>query len=79
MCISILIDIARLGDIFLSIPLQFVFSIFFSMFGTTDTVAVARLSSLTDFIKASYRTTQYAALCVQSLAAFASVIRQSER
>ncbi|XP_048440144.1 pectinesterase inhibitor 7-like [Pyrus x bretschneideri] len=42
-------------------------------------VEVARLSSSTDFIKASCRTTQYPALCVQSLAAYTSAIRQSER
>ncbi|XP_068319015.1 21 kDa protein-like [Pyrus communis] len=69
---------ARLGDIFLSFLVLFfnVCSIGTAYFAGA---AVARHSSSTDFIKASCRTTQYPVLCVQSLAAYASAIRQSER
>ncbi|TQE14018.1 hypothetical protein C1H46_000312 [Malus baccata] len=69
---------ARLGDIFLSF-LVFFFNVCSIGTAYSAGAAIARHSRSTDFIKASCRTTQYPALCVQSLAAYASAIRQSER
>ncbi|CAB4310092.1 unnamed protein product [Prunus armeniaca] len=48
------------------------------MFGAADST-IARHSSPTAFIKAACRATDYPALCVQSLAGYASAIRHSER
>ncbi|GAV91795.1 PMEI domain-containing protein [Cephalotus follicularis] len=45
----------------------------------TSCTAVAKQPSSIDFIKSSCRVTRYPALCVQSLSAYASEIKESDR